>query len=461
MMSKRKVVKFRKRRSLNIGIIIFTILFIYIAIQVLIFINKDELAIYEVKVGSNIENEIITGIIFRKEEVIQADESGYIYYLLKDGDRVYKKAPVYSIDDNKAVYEMILDSEEPIKMSAEYINEMKNDIKGFNKRYSDDQFHMIYDFKEKLENTATTIFNNAMISNVEDIANRTGVTSNYKNVLSSRTGVVSYHIDSFEHLNMEDLNMDIFELENYSLENLKTDEIVGKDAPIYKLVTSENWSIVFPLNEEQLEELKDKDSIELTLIDKNVSHRGPLSLIKKGNENYAKVDLDKYMSLYINDRFVEAKLTLNNDEGFKIPVSTIVNRDFNLIPMEYLTVGGDSNAQGAIKVTYNESGEKQYQFTPTKIYYEDGEYAYVSKDEFPIGTLIFMEDKQDEFQIGQTQSLEGVFNVNQGYAVFRRIESLYQNNEYCIIKKDSSYGVSLYDHLALNGDKVVEEAIIY
>lgn len=57
--------------------------------------------------------------------------------------------------------------------------------------------------------------------------------------------------------------------------------------------------------------------------------------------------------------------------------------------------------------------------------------------------------------------LEGVYCINQGYAVFRRIEILDQNEEYAIVSKNTAYGLARYDHIVRNADKVDEEEILY
>ncbi len=67
----------------------------------------------------------------------------------------------------------------------------------------------------------------------------------------------------------------------------------------------------------------------------------------------------------------------------------------------------------------------------------------------------------ERYQVGPKEALEGVFNVNKGYATFRRVEILYKNEEYCIIKDNTEYGLSVYDHIALDGKTAVEQAIIY
>ena len=63
-------------------------------------------------------------------------------------------------------------------------------------------------------------------------------------------------------------------------------------------------------------------------------------------------------------------------------------------------------------------------------------------------------------KIGETAKLQGVYNINKGYAVFKQISILYQNEEYSIVETGTSYGLSLYDHIALDGSKVNENDLI-
>ena len=58
-------------------------------------------------------------------------------------------------------------------------------------------------------------------------------------------------------------------------------------------------------------------------------------------------------------------------------------------------------------------------------------------------------------------ALKGVYNINRGYALFRLINILYEYGDYCIISDKMSYGVTLYDHIILNGGDVKENQIIY
>ena len=70
-------------------------------------------------------------------------------------------------------------------------------------------------------------------------------------------------------------------------------------------------------------------------------------------------------------------------------------------------------------------------------------------------------DDQSRLTIKDIGVLEGVYCTNQGYAVFRHIELLDQNEEYAIVSKNTVYGLSRYDHIVRNADKVSEQEILY
>ena len=80
--------------------------------------------------------------------------------------------------------------------------------------------------------------------------------------------------------------------------------------------------------------------------------------------------------------------------------------------------------------------------------------------EFRAGDYIVKADSQERYQIGATAALQGVYNINRGYTVFKRIEILSSNDEYYTIKKGSDYGLSVYDHIVLDAAAVGQEGTI-
>ena len=92
-------------------------------------------------------------------------------------------------------------------------------------------------------------------------------------------------------------------------------------------------------------------------------------------------------------------------------------------------------------------------FRTNGIYYRDDQYFYVSMDDFKLGDYIgkVNSDSQDNrFRIGATGQLDGVYNVNKGYAQFEIVEVLHKNSDYCIVKENLDYSVALYDNIAFN-----------
>jgi hypothetical protein len=85
----------------------------------------------------------------------------------------------------------------------------------------------------------------------------------------------------------------------------------------------------------------------------------------------------------------------------------------------------------------------------------------VDKDDFSYGDSILTYDSNDRYTVSKTATLEGVYCINTGYAVFKRIERLDENSEYIIVKTGTKYGLSTYDHIILNGSTVAENQIIY
>ncbi|MCR5160511.1 MAG: hypothetical protein K6C06_01965, partial [Lachnospiraceae bacterium] len=65
------------------------------------------------------------------------------------------------------------------------------------------------------------------------------------------------------------------------------------------------------------------------------------------------------------------------------------------------------------------------------------------------------------YQIAARMSLDGVYNVNKGYTIFKKVDILETANGYSIIKKNSAYGLQVYDHIVLDASTVHDGQILY
>ena len=85
----------------------------------------------------------------------------------------------------------------------------------------------------------------------------------------------------------------------------------------------------------------------------------------------------------------------------------------------------------------------------------------MEKDDFQDGDVLVQPDSNTRYTVGNTGTLEGVYCINKGYAVFRKISIIDQNEEYCIVESGTTFGISQYDFIVQNGDSVKEEDILY
>ena len=99
-------------------------------------------------------------------------------------------------------------------------------------------------------------------------------------------------------------------------------------------------------------------------------------------------------------------------------------------------------------------------FVPVKIYNVKESTAYIYSDEIDQGDVLKKENSEKTQVIEKTKKLKGVYKVDKGYAEFKPIDILTETNDYYIISTGNSYGLSNFDHIALNGNKVKENDII-
>ena len=174
------------------------------------------------------------------------------------------------------------------------------------------------------------------------------------------------------------------------------------------------------------------------------------------------LSLQKVMIRYANDRFVDIELIISEDSGLKIPNSAITSKEFFTIPKEYFTLGGDSSDPGLlIQRQDDKKKDTSVELVTPTIYYETDAYYYIDNESVTAGDHILKSDSTSTYTIGQdVDSLIGVYNINKGYAVFKQINIISQNETYAIVETKTAYGIALYDHIALDGSKVKEDQLI-
>ena len=64
------------------------------------------------------------------------------------------------------------------------------------------------------------------------------------------------------------------------------------------------------------------------------------------------------------------------------------------------------------------------------------------------GDYIIMPGTEKKYEISDDvkETVQGVYNINKGYAVFREVNIVDQNEEFCIVNPENAYGLSAILH---------------
>lgn len=457
-----KIVKYRRPLNINIGMIVFAVIFVYIVIAIYTFFTQKNIVPYEVKIGSLSTNNIYRGIALRQEEIILAGQAGYITYLTREGTRSGVRNPVYVIDQmgELSAYLSRYEAEE-VSLSATDLQELKTEILGFVNNFDETAFESVYDFKYNVQGTVLKLANFNILSGIEELSN-SGAQMIF-NGYSPRSGIVIYSVDGFEDTVLYDINREMFDIQNYEKTQLINNNLVGEGDPVFKISTSEDWSVVILVDDAaKYEELASRQYIRVKFLKNQYESWGRVTpFTNVQGDNFIELGFTNSMITFCQDRFIDIELITEEEKGLKIPVSSIVEKEFFIVPKEYLTRGGRNNSQGVLREAFTDEGDRTTEFIETAVYHEtEGEY-YLDDMRLRIGDYLVKPDSAETYTVSKRGTLIGVYNINKGYADFKQIVKLYESDEYAIVRSNTQYGLSVYDFIALDAQMVRENELIY
>lgn len=462
---RKKVVSVRSKRPINIDLVFFGAVAVYICVICYMGMSSEHIAGYEVNAGVLAVDHTYTGFAVRQETVYQADTSGYVSYYAREGERVSASSLVYTIDEKGEINELIKQNTEAVDLTDENFSIIRGNIRSYINEFDDMEFAEAYDFQTSMQSSVMDLVNQNMLDSLESA----GESSMFTKVYSDGIGILQYYTDGYEDVTVESMTEDMLDKSLYEKQSLKK-EIVQSGEPVYKLSTSEKWSLVVPLSSEEAAEFmqEERKYLEVEFTRDHTTAWADFSIVYVGTTPCARLDFNNSMVRFSDLRYIEVEFLLDDDTGLKIPNTAIVEKEFYLIPKGFLFEKEEES--GFLKEVYDENGMPSETFVSMTLYYEDEEYYYVDPREsdfatgdrkLPIGTYLIKPDSSERFQIGMNATLKGVYNINKGYTQFRQINILYQNEEYTLVEEGTSYGLTVYDHIVLNGSAVDEDQVIY
>lgn len=451
--------KYRRPLNINIGIVIFAVMFLYILICVALFFTKGHVKRYEVRSGSLSISNTYEGIILREETVVSANSSGYINYFAREGEHIASGDLIYSLDQTGKMAEILQYDTDEILLSGNDLEELRSDFMQFAHNYKDEQFEQVYDFSYDVSGTVLKLSNYNMLNNLQR-ADVTG--SSVQFFYAPRSGVVVYNVDGLEHLAPSMINAESFSKEKGEKEQFVNNTLVGSSDPVYKMITSEHWSIVIPVEREKVARLQNEGFVEVKFLKNQYTSWAEVNVLSADDKyDYVELKFNNSMITFAKDRYIDIEIILDDDRGLKIPNSAIVEKEFYLIPKEYATKGGNSSKDGFMRETYDEEGNISTEFIDASIYSESETDYYVDTSVLRPGDYICMPDSTEKYPVSKVGTLVGVYNINKGFADFKEITVLYSNEEYSIVKSNTRYGLTEYDYIVLDASSINENDFIY
>lgn len=431
--------------------------------------DRVEVNYYEVEEGSLERHHEYSGLILRSEEIVYAQSAGNIYYYVANGKKVANGNYVYAIDTDGELTNYLADySGEFGGIDPEGISEIRSELISSSRTFEDADFSELYDTLNTLSSYAVEYASVGLFASLSGEILNSGY--NVTSYSSPKSGTVCYYTDGYEDISEENLTTELMDQTSYHRDSIKAGDLVGTDTAIYKLIDGEDWQIAFVIDPEDEETFKDRTQLTLSFTDKGFTCRADFRLIYgTDGSTFGIVDLDSYMVQFCQDRFVNFEIVTSNITGLKIPDKSITTKEFYIIPSEYMITDEKGNT-GFYVLTQTEEGSASPEFVQTDIYSDEDDYCYIEQDEssrVSNGTTVVTEDQSSSYIVGPTGTLTGVYNINKGYTVFRRIEppsgqdELLSSNGYTVVAKNTPYGLSTYDHIVLDVSSVEDGQLVY
>ena len=448
----------RPSGGINIGIVIFAFILLYLVIKIVIYFTKNEISIYEVPAGYVYSKETYNGFIIRSEEIFYTDSAGYVNYYFLEGDRVQKDGAVYSIGTDKNIYNYLSEEDAEIRLSNDALVNLKSTVSELYRNCETREDYLT--LLEKISTVYSRQLDREVLENLNSIIKKSGGISGFKVVTSSESGYVSYYVDSYCDTTADDIDGSYF-TDICDSVYVYSSDMITINSPVYKMVTSNDWTIVILIDEEMYKRLDNLNKVSIIINDTDTLSVN-ISTEIRNSEFFCIINLDKYVMRYSDCRILDIVFDLKDEEGLKIPVSSLVYREYYRIPDNYFIKNDDGNWTLTVENYNQDTGVLQKISTEVEIFYSADGYKYVDAEQISENKYIFDKDENNKTGLNTFKILiEGVYNVNNGYAVFKRIERISENDGYVIIESNTTAGLSIYDHISVNGADCSEGMVIY
>lgn len=463
---------FGNRRLPSISMFFFVIILGYVIISAYISSKDVTITGYQVKSGVLSDNRLYTGIALRHENIVHSDNSGYINYLIREGERVGYNNLVYCIDETGKVSDII--SKDPTagnSLNENDLDEIKQDIIQFSRNFDEKQFQDAGVFSSRIQKRINQMENQQILSSVSDLKNK-HINDIIDFCRADASGVVVFSYDGYENFIASDLTVDDFKnIDSKKTKYILNDDLITSGDFVYKYIDEENWSIVICVPNEDVPRIEVLDYVKVNFRKDNVYSWGKVKIVNRYDDHtLIELSFTNSMVSYAKERFIDIELVLEEDAGLKIPVSSIVDKEFYLVDSDYVYKDNSTDTYYVLRREVGDVGYYAKKVTVNVLKEDKEEKAFfVDKADLTHGDVLYKMDASLGYDMDsvcmvgnhRTGFLPGVYSINKGYADFKRIEIKYRDSEYAIVANYAAFGLREYDFIALDASLVNDKDFVY
>ena len=435
-----KILPFRRGININIGLVIFLFILLYLIYSLIHFAAKGSYSTFQVGLPGPLSEDLTyQAVLLRSEHTVNAEYSGYVDLYIQEGGRASVGVDIASVDEVGSYSEQIREAMSERKLSSEDLLRMKTSLKELSGAYNSMSFSNVYERKSMLRSAVL----DSIVSELYGSILSSASAAEFFHVSECEiSGLTAYYQDGFETKTVKDLTAADFDTEKY--QRNRTQDLVTKGDFLYKIIDSENWTLAVPISSAEAARYGQTSRLSITFLKNGLKTTAGASVVTGADGSYfLQLDLSRYMIQFIADRFARIRINRTEESGYKLPVTALTKEKFYMIPLAYRTDAG------FIKVTY-ENGAENAEVLDPLVAFEDEEYCYIAMNGIESGTILARADSEERYTVRLTAELEGVYKISKGFTEFCPVIILDSSDDYVLAAKNVRGGVSAYDTILLN-----------
>lgn len=409
------------------------------------------------------------GIVLLNETPVTVDRDGEVLFYASLGEWVSKGNYLITVDKEGNLTKTLREHFYGLDtLSYDSRLEIQKAVKSAVSEYDATDFSTVHSAKEHIDEM---VFRSLLRDGGEDAKEFLGSMDLFA-FEAPESGFFLNWIDGLEGKDVSELTGAELRGQNHQVKPVTNGDKVSRDEPVVKLVTDNKMVIAFPLTEAEARKYQTKASLTIKTRE-NLRITGTFSLGETvDGVRMGILTFPKYAANFLTERYTEFQILDNTVTGYKIPESAIVTKEMLVVPADFVMVGQEN---GIDKKGFMAEVNGKFSFCTDCTIYEksanpDNNFVrgenvvYVVSNTLKPGTRIQKEgDAAEITTITMTDVVEGVYQINSGYCVFKPIVRL-QNSldtSYIVISDGVRGGLKAYDRIVTDVTNLKENEIIF